>query len=569
MFFTQQALAQTKEEYNAIVAEAQAKVNAAQIALEQAEKELTAAQELQEQTNQAVTSAQEILNNKRAIVEDKAGAVAFAKAAVEEAQYNYDNNLIEDPTWTPLTHEVEYSRLIPTTITVPVTTLVPHTTYTTSGGVLAEVFNRNGYNNGPPMPGPNEIPIHKEIVPDINFEWGGGMVLNSGRAEDVIVRFTGNLIVPADGNYQFYTPADDGTKLEIAGMHIIDDWYDKGGGGSISEPVYIRAGILYPFILHYYENGGGANVWMYTYDQNLGFSITPSTWFGTTIQETTTYEEVITYEERTILVEEKFYVTEIIPNQITPLIKNPELLMLIYGPTETYNTAVANYDSASLEVSVTTLELNALLEKQTQNTDIINLAQQNVITKQEELNVSEQELETIPPFREPAPAPEKTEEPVEEPEENEPEPIPKPVTPSTPEVSEPELPVDVSTVDPQSLSTEQVAALVSIANEILNNSEQGSPEYEEALEALFVAAQADDIVLSEELAAIPGAEALVGAINFIGNVGADMSPKVREESEKIVVTAIVAVGAAVNAATGAAMMAAPASGSSNIIRRNT
>jgi hypothetical protein len=62
---------------------------------------------------------------------------------------------------------------------------------------------------------------------------------------------------------------------------------------------------------------------------------------------------------------------------------------------------------------------------------------------------------------------------------------------------------------------------------------------------------------------------LVGAINFIGNVGADMSPKVREESEKIVVTAIVAVGAAVNAATGAAMMAAPASASSNIIRRNT
>jgi hypothetical protein len=45
--------------------------------------------------------------------------------------------------------------------------------------------------------------------------------------------------------------------------------------------------------------------------------------------------------------------------------------------------------------------------------------------------------------------------------------------------------------------------------------------------------------------------------------------KVREESEKVVVTAIVAVGAAVNAATGAAMMAAPASASSNIIRRNT
>jgi hypothetical protein len=126
----------------------------------------------------------------------------------------------------------------------------------------------------------------------------------------------------------------------------------------------------------------------------------------------------------------------------------------------------------------------------------------------------------------------------------------------SPKDNQPELPVDVATVDPQSLSDEQVAELVLVANTILDNSEQGSPEYEQALDALFVAAQADDIVISEELAAIPGAEALVGALNFMGNVGSDMSTKVREESKKIVVTAVVAVGAAVNAATGAALSAA-------------
>jgi hypothetical protein len=569
LFFTQQVLAETREEYNAIIAEAEAKVTAAETALEQAEKELLAAQELQTQTNQAVTDAQKVLNDKTEVVKDKAEVVALAQAAVEEAQYNYDNNLIEDPTWIPETHEVEYTRLVPKTEIVLVKTLVPTTTYTTTGGVKAEVFDRIGFNNAPPLPTENEVPIHTTTVSEINFNWGSGNILGSSRSEDIIVRFTGNLMVPVDGNYQFYTPADDGTKLTIAGMNLIDDWRDKGGGGAISEPAWIRAGILYPFTLHYYENGGGAAVWFQTYSPQEGFKTIPSSWLGTSVIEETTYEEVITYEERTTLVEEKFFVTEIIPNQITPLIKNPELLALIQGPTETYNTAVANYDSASLEVSVATAELNILLEKQTQNTDIINLAQQNVTTKQEELNVVEESLQAIPPFREPTPTPEETQEPVEEPETNEPEPLPEPVSPSTPEVSEPELPVDVSTVDPQSLSTEQVAALVSVANEILNNSEQGSPEYEEALEALFVAAQADDIVLSEELAAIPGAEALVGAINFIGNVGADMSPKVREESEKIVVTAIVAVGAAVNAATGAAMMAAPASASSNIIRRNT
>jgi hypothetical protein len=45
-------------------------------------------------------------------------------------------------------------------------------------------------------------------------------------------------------------------------------------------------------------------------------------------------------------------------------------------------------------------------------------------------------------------------------------------------------------------------------------------------------------------------DALGGAIeliNFLGNAGADMSPEVREDSEKVVVTAIVAVQAALSA----------------------
>ena len=239
-----------------------------------------------------------------------------------------------------------------------------------------------------------------------------------------------------------------------------------------------------------------------------------------------------------------------------PLIKNPELLLLIKEPQDIYNNAVIEYGVAQSDLENASVELKVLQDKQTQNTDIINLAQENVITKQEELSVVEESLQAIPPFKEPTPTPEKTEEPAEEPEENEPEPLPEPEPPVSPEPSEPELPVNIETVDPQTLSNEQVAELVSVANEILNNSEQGSPEYQEALEALFVAAEANDIELSEELAAIPGLSAAVDAINFIGNVGADMSPKVREESEKIVVTAVVAVGAAVNAATGAALTAA-------------
>jgi hypothetical protein len=155
------------------------------------------------------------------------------------------------------------------------------------------------------------------------------------------------------------------------------------------------------------------------------------------------------------------------------------------------------------------------------------------------------------------------EEPAEEPSPIEPEPIEPPIIEPEEEfiTSAEELPEELSTeelmqVDLEQivatdLSEAQVEALVEAAMETFETAEQGSPEYEQALKALFVAAQADDIVLDEALAAIPLlGDVLSGAtelVNFLGNAGADMSPEVREDSEKIVVTAIVAVQAALSA----------------------
>jgi hypothetical protein len=155
------------------------------------------------------------------------------------------------------------------------------------------------------------------------------------------------------------------------------------------------------------------------------------------------------------------------------------------------------------------------------------------------------------------------EEPVEESSPIEPEPIEPPIIEPEEEsiTSAEELPEELSTeelmqVDLEQivatdLSEAQVEALVEAAMETFETAEQGSPEYEQALEALFVAAQADDIVLDEALAAIPLLGDVLGGatelVNFLGNAGADMSPEVREDSEKVVVTAIVAVQAALSA----------------------
>jgi hypothetical protein len=142
---------------------------------------------------------------------------------------------------------------------------------------------------------------------------------------------------------------------------------------------------------------------------------------------------------------------------------------------------------------------------------------------------------------------------------------------SKPSSESPIVNQEPSTIDPTTLSDEEVVALQEAAYETLETAQPGSEEYETALEQLFVAAEADDMEVDPALAAIPVlgnvAVALTDALNFAGNVGSDMSPKVREESKKIVVSAVVAVGAAVSAATGAATGAASAASSSSSIRR--
>ena len=549
-------MAQSQAEYNAEIDAAEAKIFAAQEALQRAETAYDDAVEAEASLNSQIAQAQQDLQN---------------------AQTAYDQSLIPDSSWIRPTVEETYTVEIPYTVQVPyvvqepqtiqvattetvvTTTIIPTTTYTMVGGITADVFNRLGYNNAPPLPSSTETPYATSTVSQINFQWGGGPVMNTNLGEDIIVRFTGNLMVPADGNYYFYAPADDGVILNIAGMGVIYDWRDKGGGGSQSQAVYIRAGILYPFTFYYYENGGGAWVQFYVRDDNSGYQIVPASWLGsqpqmvTTYETITTYVDVVTYHDEVIYNDVTYYRDETLyrqeertrtvsdVNAVQPMIKDDSLLQTI----------------VSSEVV-----LNNFISLKTQNSVIIESASKDVITAQEELRVAQQELEAIPPFREPTPTPSETESTTEEPTENVIQPTPEPEPSETPEPTEPELPIDVNTVDPETLSDKEVEELVTAAEAILATAEQGSPAYEQALQALAVAAIADDPQLPTELESIPGAQAVLETFNALGNIGADMAPQVREDAEKTIIASVIATGAAVQATVAAATTASMTTSSS-------
>jgi hypothetical protein len=188
-------------------------------------------------------------------------------------------------------------------------------------------------------------------------------------------------------------------------------------------------------------------------------------------------------------------------------------------------------------------------------------------------------VEPEPPIVDPEPQPEPAPEPPAEPE---PQPEPAPEPPVEPEPAPelaPEPPTEVTAVEeisnlvetaPEDLTDAQVEQLVEAALVVFETAEQGSEAYEQALEALAVAAEADDAELPSELAAIPLLGDVAGAalevFNNIGNVGADMAPEVREAAEETVIATVIAAGAAINAVqsatTAAASAAVTASGSS-------
>jgi hypothetical protein len=120
-------------------------------------------------------------------------------------------------------------------------------------------------------------------------------------------------------------------------------------------------------------------------------------------------------------------------------------------------------------------------------------------------------------------------------------PVVEPVTPEPPvipdvPVVEPVTPVEPSPT-PEPVITPEPPVIV--PEPVLSPAE----EHQALLDNLLEQAQADDIQVPENIAAIPvlGASivALTDALNFMGNVGADMSPEVRAKAKKEVIAAVV------------------------------
>jgi PKD repeat protein len=91
----------------------------------------------------------------------------------------------------------------------------------------------------------------------VDFDWGSGSPAPAIGANTFSVRWTGHILPAYTETYTFYTFSDDGIRLWVDDVLVIDHWTDHGPTEASGE-IALTAGALHSIRLEYYENGGGA-----------------------------------------------------------------------------------------------------------------------------------------------------------------------------------------------------------------------------------------------------------------------------------------------------------------------
>jgi hypothetical protein len=395
-----------------------------------------------------------------------------------------------------------------------------------SDGLIAEVYNVRGQNNAPVLP-EGAVPVLVTQVDNVDFQWGGGQILGSGLTEDVIVKLTGDFTPVSTGTTYITAPADDGVRLYLDGVLYINDWYDKGGGGSTADVPTIENTPM-TFEMWYYENGGGANVILLWFT-DTGWEVIPASAFLEPVPVVVPEPEPTPEEPDPIPT----------PDSETPQVPDTSPLP---EPTPTPNPEPSPEPSPTPNEEVTPVPSPEPTPLPTPESPTPEPSPEPPVS------TPEPQPEPLP---QPEPEPQPLPTPIPEPE---PEPETEPIVPSEPEE---EVVIEPEPEEVEPPVEEEELELV-VLDEDTDLSEL-DPETPVQLENGVVLTA--EVVVALQLLENP-AELLSAiftdpsqAVTALLNIGADMSPEAREESEKVVLSAIIASGIATQAAASAAVSA--------------
>ena len=155
----------------------------------------------------------------------------------------------------------------------------------TIGAFYGEYFSSPGSGTSPDF---GELMFTREdSLISFNFDQDPPQVY-----DDFQVRWTGEIYAPVTGLYNFRTYSDDGVRLFVDGVPVVDEWRDypmTNHYGSIE----LTEGI-HSLVYEYYENGGGAQCYLYWTPPGGTESLVPPAAGGLEISDLGTWDYLST-----------------------------------------------------------------------------------------------------------------------------------------------------------------------------------------------------------------------------------------------------------------------------------
>jgi len=122
------------------------------------------------------------------------------------------------------------------------------TTLAPGGGIRGFYFSNASLNG---------LPVINQVDPEIDFNWGANSPTGLP-ADGFSVRWVGELAVPYSETYTFYPNTDDGVRLWVNDVQLLDLWANRRSATEAKASIDLVGGQRYPITMEFYNAEGTA-----------------------------------------------------------------------------------------------------------------------------------------------------------------------------------------------------------------------------------------------------------------------------------------------------------------------
>ena len=129
----------------------------------------------------------------------------------------------------------------------------------------------------------NATPFLQRIDAQIDFDWQVNGPLFASPTDRFLARWTGYVTAPTAGSYCFGTNSDDGARVWLDNVLVMDSWFPSSTGSRpcTVAPTVLAAGETKAIRVEYFEEAGGASIELRVFGGPTGDMVVPGTWLST------------------------------------------------------------------------------------------------------------------------------------------------------------------------------------------------------------------------------------------------------------------------------------------------